>query len=51
MEDYLKELKKGAYKNRKIAALHGRMKPAEKEDIMWRFAADELEAIVSTTDC
>lgn len=49
VEDYLKELKKGAYKNRKIAALHGRMKPAEKEDIMRRFAAGELEAIVSTT--
>ena len=49
VEDYLKELKKGAYKNRKIAALHGRMKTAEKEDVMRRFADGELEAIVSTT--
>ena len=49
VEDYLKELKKGAYKNRNIAALHGRMKPSEKEDVMQRFANGEIEAIVSTT--
>ena len=49
VEDYLKELKKGAYKNRRVAALHGRMKPAEKDEIMSRFASGEIEVLVSTT--
>ncbi len=49
VNDYLKELKKGAYKDRKIEALHGRMKPAEKDEIMDRFSRGEIEAIVSTT--
>lgn len=49
VEDYLKELKKGAYKNRRIEALHGRMKSAEKDEIMRRFAEGETEALVSTT--
>lgn len=49
VDEYLKELMKGAYKNRRIAALHGRMKAAEKEDIMRRFAAGEIEALVATT--
>ncbi|MGN1093228.1 MAG: ATP-dependent DNA helicase RecG, partial [Monoglobaceae bacterium] len=49
VETYLDELKKGAYKDRKIEALHGRMKPAEKEEIMQRFASGETEALVSTT--
>ena len=47
--DYLERLKKGAFKNRKIDVLHGRMKPAEKEEVMSRFVKGELEAIVSTT--
>ena len=49
VNDYLKELKSGAYKNRKIEALHGRMKPSEKDEIMERFSKGETEAIVSTT--
>ena len=49
VEEYLKELKKGAYKNRKIETLHGKMRPAEKEDIMQRFAKGEIEALVATT--
>ncbi len=47
--DYANELKRGAYKNRCIEVLHGRMKPAEKDDIMARFASGEVEALVSTT--
>lgn len=47
--DYLEKLKKGVFKNRKLEVLHGRMKPAEKEDIMSRFVNGEIEAIVSTT--
>ena len=49
VEEYAKELKKGAYKNRRIEVLHGRMKPAEKDEIMARFASGDVEAIVSTT--
>ncbi len=49
VEEYLKELKKGAYKDRKIEALHGRMKPSEKDDIMLRFADGKIEALVATT--
>jgi len=33
----------------KIAALHGRMKPAEKQEIMDSFKAGEIQVIVSTT--
>ena len=33
----------------RIGELHGRMKPAEKEDVMRRFAAGELDILVSTT--
>ena len=32
-----------------VGELHGRMKPAEKEDVMARFAAGELSVLVSTT--
>lgn len=49
VEEYIAELKKGPYKNRKIAVLHGRMKTAEKDEIMARFSAGEIEALVSTT--
>ena len=33
----------------RIEFLHGRMKPAEKEEIMARFAAGEIDILVSTT--
>lgn len=49
VETYLAELKKGSYKGRKIEALHGRMKPDEKETVMRRFVSGEAEAIVATT--
>lgn len=32
-----------------VAGLHGRMKPAEKTEIMERFAAGEIQVLVSTT--
>jgi ATP-dependent DNA helicase RecG len=32
-----------------VALLHGRMKPAEKEDVMARFAAGAVHVLVSTT--
>ncbi|MBQ4145294.1 MAG: ATP-dependent DNA helicase RecG, partial [Clostridia bacterium] len=49
VEEYLDRLKKGAYRGRRIEALHGRMKPAEKDEIMSRFVKGEIEALVSTT--
>lgn len=33
----------------KIEFLHGRMKPAEKDEIMAKFAANEIQILVSTT--
>lgn len=35
--------------HRRIGVLHGRMKPAEKDEIMSRFAAGELDVLVATT--
>ncbi len=49
VEAYLEKLKKGAYRNRKIAALHGRMKATEKEEVMTQFAEGKIEALVATT--
>ena len=49
VEEYLKKLKKGVYRGRKIAAVHGRMKAAEKDKIMASFKNGEIEALVSTT--
>ncbi len=37
------------FPNARIAYLHGRMKPAEKDDIMTRFASHEIDILVSTT--
>lgn len=49
VEDYLQELKNGVYRDRKIAAVHGRMKAAEKDEIMSLFSDGKIEALVSTT--
>ena len=49
VEEYMDSLRKGPYKNRRIAALHGRMKAAEKDEIMRRFAQGDLEVLVATT--
>ncbi len=49
VEDYLTMLKKGAYRGRKIAAMHSKMKASEKDEVMQKFARGEIEALVSTT--
>ena len=49
VEEYLKYIRSGAFRGRRVEALHGRMKTAEKEDVMRRFAAGEIEALVATT--
>lgn len=35
--------------NRRVGLLHGRLRPAEKDDVMRKFKAGELDALVSTT--
>lgn len=40
---------KQLFGNAKIELLHGRMKPAEKDDIMNRFSNGEIDILVSTT--
>ena len=35
--------------NRRIGLLHGKLKPKEKDDVMQRFKAGELDVLVSTT--
>lgn len=49
VKDYTAALKQAMPDNVTIEALHGRMKPAEKENIMNRFAAHEIDILVSTT--
>jgi len=49
VEEYLETLKKGVLRHVTAAALHGRMKPAEKNEIMQRFLSGEIQALVSTT--
>lgn len=37
------------FKHRRVGLLHGKMKPAEKNEIMEQFVAHELDILVSTT--
>lgn len=47
--DYTKKLQKELASGIAIEYLHGKMKAAEKNDIMERFAAGEIQVLVSTT--
>lgn len=46
---YAEELAKGAFADYRVGLLHGKMKPAEKEQTMARFAAGEIQLLVATT--
>src|SRR5699024_8205586 len=46
---YAARLREGSLRGLSIGELHGRMKPAEKEDVMRRFAAGAIDVLVSTT--
>jgi ATP-dependent DNA helicase RecG len=48
-EEVYEDLSKGAFKHRRVGLLHGKMKPAEKDEIMQRFVRHELDILVSTT--
>ena len=45
---HLAKLESGALKGARLAAMHGRMKPDERDDIMDRFRAGKIEALVAT---
>ena len=47
--DYADKLRSALPENVRIEALHGRMKPGEKNRIMEAFAAGQLDILVSTT--
>ena len=49
VSDYVQKIRKIFPKEVKIGKLHGKMKPAEKEDIMAHFLAREIDLLVSTT--
>lgn len=44
-----KKLQNSIFKHRKIGLLHGKMKAEEKDAVMTKFAAGELDILVSTT--
>ncbi|WP_179255744.1 ATP-dependent DNA helicase RecG [Streptomyces sp. SS07] len=43
------ELRKGALAGLSVEVLHGRMHPDEKDDVMRRFAAGDIDVLVATT--
>ncbi len=47
--DVAAQLAAGPLAGLRIAALHGRMHPDDKDDVMRRFAAGELDVLVATT--
>ncbi|HJC23081.1 MAG TPA: ATP-dependent DNA helicase RecG, partial [Candidatus Eisenbergiella merdavium] len=49
VQDYAKKLEAALPGEIRIASLHGRMKPAQKNRIMEEFAAGETDVLVSTT--
>ncbi|MBR6653437.1 MAG: ATP-dependent DNA helicase RecG [Oscillospiraceae bacterium] len=49
VESYYKNLSENVFPNLRVACLHGRMKAAEKEEIMRAFKDGETDILVSTT--
>ncbi len=47
--DYTQKLRRIFPKTITVACLHGRMKPSEKNEIMERFLANQIQVLVSTT--
>ncbi|HHW45799.1 MAG TPA: ATP-dependent DNA helicase RecG [Clostridiales bacterium] len=48
-ESYYEKLSAGAFKGYKLGLLHGKLRPAEKEQIMRRFVNREIDILISTT--
>lgn len=49
VKEYAEKLSSGAFRNYRVGLLHGKMKSAEKDDIMRRFNAGEIQLLVATT--
>jgi ATP-dependent DNA helicase RecG len=49
VEKVHEQLSKRDFKHRRVGLLHGKMKPADKQDIMDKFVRHELDILVSTT--
>ena len=47
--EFYEKLKETYFKNIRVGLMHGRLKSEEKEDMMKRFKAGEIDALVSTT--
>ena len=47
--EYYEELSENQFKNYTVGLLHGKMKPKDKESVMRRFAAGEIQLLISTT--
>ncbi|HUP26224.1 MAG TPA: ATP-dependent DNA helicase RecG [Candidatus Limnocylindrales bacterium] len=48
-EQVYEELKTGLFKHRRVALLHGKLKPADKDKIMQAFVKHDYDLLVSTT--
>ena len=48
-EEMYEDLKNGAFKDFKVALVHGRMKPDDKNDVMEDFLAKKYDVLVATT--
>jgi len=49
VEAEFKRLNQKEFKHRTVGLLHGKMKPAEKDEVMQRFSRGEVDILVSTT--
>ncbi len=49
VEQVYEALAKKAFKHRRVALLHGKMKPADKQEIMVQFSKHQIDILVSTT--
>ena len=47
--EYYEDLSKNDFKDYSLGLLHGKMKPAEKEEVMQKFARGEIQLLISTT--
>lgn len=46
---FYEQLQKGFFKEYKLGLLHGKMKPAEKDEVMRGFVSGEIQLLVATT--
>ena len=49
VEAEYRKLRSTIFKHRRVGMLHGKMTPAEKDDVMQQFAAGSLDILISTT--